>query len=100
MSGASIFCSGMDGAGSLAVGDGPAATGCTPPDIGISIAIGVRLRWERERHIPAKTARTKIQTREVLKTYLFIAVSLLSASQGGPKQLRDRRGSLRIRASG
>jgi hypothetical protein len=78
-SGASIFISGisdMDGFGSSAVAGGPAATGCVSPDIGVFMAAGSWIEWERYAQIPATTIRTAIQTREVLKIYLFIAVSL------------------------
>src|SRR5258708_17351942 len=98
-SGVSIFVSGMDGAGSFAPAGGPEATGCTSPDIGIFIALGCFGIWERYAQVPAKTPRIAIQTSEVLNTYLFIAVSLLSEIRGGPKQLRDQRKSARIRAS-
>src|ERR1700752_3676359 len=73
-SGVSIFVPGVDGAGSFAPAGGPDATGFTSPDIGIFIALGCFAKWERYAQMVAKTARIAIQTREVLKTYLFIAV--------------------------
>src|ERR1700738_5346989 len=99
-SGVSIFVSDMADAVSFAPGSGPEATGCTSPDTGIFIALGSFAKWEWYAQIPATTARTVIQTREVLKTYLFIAVSLLSEFRGVPKHFRDQRGSAHIRASG
>src|SRR5260370_38866396 len=98
-SGVSIFCPGVDGAGSFAPEGGPEATGCTSPDIGIFIALGCFAKWERYAQVPAKTPRIAIQTSEVLNTYLFIAVSLLSEFRGVPKQLHDQQESARIRAS-
>src|SRR5580692_569299 len=99
-SGVSIFVPGMDGAGSFPSAGGPEATGCTSPDIGMFIALGRFAQWERYDQMPAKTARIAIQTREVLKTYLFIAVSLLSEFRAGSKRFRDLRGSAHIQASG
>src|SRR5258708_26136305 len=78
-SGVSIFVPGMDGTGSFAPAGGPQATGWTSPDIGIFIAMGCFAKWERYAQIPATIARTALQTSEGLKTYLFIAVALLSA---------------------
>src|SRR5260370_31222088 len=95
----SIFGSGVVGAASFAPGGGPEATGCTSPDIGMFIALGCFAKWERYAKIPATTAKIAIQTSEVLKTYLFIEVSLLSAIRGGLKRFRDPRGSPHIRAS-
>src|SRR5258708_5179714 len=100
MSGVSIFVPGKDGAGSFASAGGPEATGCTSPDIGIFIALGCFAKCERYDQMPAKIARIAIQTREVLKTYLFIAVSLPSEFRDGPKRFRDLRGFAHIRASG
>src|SRR3981189_2266032 len=99
-SGVSIFCSGIDGAVSFAPGGGPEATGCTSPDVGIFIALGCFAKWERYAQIPARTTRIAIHTSEVLNTYLFIAVSLLSEFRDAPKRFRDRRGSAHIQASG
>src|SRR5258708_9688558 len=97
-SGDSIFCSGMDGVVSFAPGGGPEATGCTSPDIGIFITLGCFAKWERYAQAPMNTARIAIQTSEVLNTYLFIAVSLLSEFRDGPKWFRDLRGSVHIQA--
>src|ERR1700687_1474900 len=98
-SGVSIFRSGIFIADCLTSVDGPAATGCTSPDIGVFIALGCFAKWERYAQIPARTTSMAIQTRDVLKTYLFIAVSLLSAIRDGLKQFRDLRASAHIRAS-
>src|ERR1700691_5198628 len=99
-SGVSIFRSGLDGAGSGIAGDGPAATGCTSPDVGIFIVCGCFARGDLYAQIPAPIASTTTKTREVLKTYLVIAVSLQSEFQYEPTQLRDLQASLRIRALG
>src|SRR5258707_11064987 len=99
VSGVSIFVPGIDDAGSFASAGGPEATGCTSPDIGVFIALGCFAKWERYDQMPTKTVRIAIQTREVLKTYLFIAVSLLSEFRDGPKRFRDRRGSAHTQAS-
>src|SRR5258707_4979805 len=88
-SGVSIFGSGVDGAGSFASGGVPEATGCTSPEVCIFIALGCFAKLERYAKIPARTARIAIHTREVLNTYLFIAVSLLSKFRDRLKRVRD-----------
>src|SRR5215469_3414146 len=93
--GVSILCSGMGSAIFIPV-DGAAATGCASPDL-----VGGCCHWrDRYAQTPATTAKAVSQTREVLKTYLFIAVSLLSGIRDGPKRFRDPPASARIRASG
>src|SRR5258708_17023750 len=84
-SGVSIFVPGWVGTGSFAPAGGPEATGWTSPGIGIFMAVGCFAKWERYAQIPATTARTAIQTSEVLKTYLFMPMSLLSQFRDGPK---------------
>src|ERR1700733_5267206 len=95
----SIFCSGMTDAVSFAPGGGPEAKGCASPETGVFMVVGCFTKWERYAQMPATHARIVIQTREVLKTFLFIAVSLLSEFRGVPKQFRDQQGSAHIRAS-
>src|SRR5882762_1451253 len=99
-SGVSIFCPGIFDADCCASVDGPVATGCTSPDVCIFIALGCFAKWERYAQIPARTARIAIHTSEVLNTYLFIAVSLLSKFRDGLKRFRDLRESAHIQALG
>jgi hypothetical protein len=94
-----VFCCGIEESAAFVPEDGPEAAGWTSPDIAVFAVIDGFVLWERYTQIPARTARTAIQTREVLKTYLFIAVSLLSGIRDGLVQLRDLQSSVRIQAS-
>src|SRR5579863_6076023 len=98
-SGVSVFCCGFEESVAFVPDDGPEAAGWTSPDIAMFVAIDGFVRCERYTQIPAKTASTAIQTREVLKTYLFIAVSLLSGIRDGLAQLRDLQASAHIQVS-
>src|SRR5579859_5782666 len=98
-SGASVFCCGIEESAAFVPKDGPEAAGWTSSDIAMFVVIDGFVRCKRYTQIPARIASTAIQTREVLKTYLFIAVSLLSGIRDGLGQLRDLQASVRIRAS-
>jgi hypothetical protein len=82
---------------------GPAAAGCTSPDGDIAFEesmLGCFLnQCDRYENIPTTTAKMASQKSEVLNTYLFIAVSLLSEIQGGPEKFRDQRASAQTEAS-